>query len=73
MTRKIRIGEGSHARRRIHPGVICQILLHFPSNCAHWDVASTLQCATVNRHRPGRHEGWMVSGQETVFCWLAVH
>jgi hypothetical protein len=28
--------------------------------------------ATVNQHPPAHHEGWMVSGQETVFCWLPV-
>ncbi len=26
-----------------------------------------LQRAIVNQHLPGYHEGWMVSGQETVF------
>jgi len=24
--------------------------------------------ATTNQHPPEYHEGWMVSGQETVFC-----
>jgi hypothetical protein len=28
--------------------------------------------ATVNQHPPAQHEGWMVSGQETVFCWVPV-
>jgi hypothetical protein len=28
--------------------------------------------ATVNQHPPAHHEGWMVSGQETVFCWVPV-
>jgi hypothetical protein len=26
--------------------------------------------ATVNQHPPVHHEGWMVSGQETCFCWV---
>ncbi len=25
---------------------------------------------TMNQHPPARNEGWMVSGQETVFCWV---
>jgi len=28
--------------------------------------------ATVNQHPPVHHEGWMVSGQEIVFCWFPV-
>jgi len=24
------------------------------------------------RHPPVHHEGWMVSGQKTVFCWVSV-
>ncbi len=28
--------------------------------------------ATVNQHPPAHHEGWMVSGQETIFCWVPV-
>ncbi len=45
MTRRMGIGEGSHVRRRINPGVICQLSLHFPSDCAHQDLASTcLKC-----------------------------
>ncbi len=28
--------------------------------------------ATVNQYPPVHHEGWMVSGQETVFCWVPV-
>jgi len=28
--------------------------------------------ATVNQHPPVHHEGWMVSSQETVFCWVPV-
>jgi hypothetical protein len=28
--------------------------------------------ATVNRHPPAHREGWMISGQETVFCWIPV-
>jgi len=27
---------------------------------------------TVNQHAPAQGEGWMVSGQETVFCWVPV-
>jgi hypothetical protein len=27
---------------------------------------------TVNQHPPVHHEGWMRSGQETVFCWVSV-
>jgi len=27
---------------------------------------------TVNGHAPAHHEGWMVSGQETIFCWVPV-
>jgi hypothetical protein len=40
------------------------------------------QCANTNRtpnyivsatvNSPAHHEGWMVSGQETVFCWVPV-
>jgi hypothetical protein len=26
----------------------------------------------VNQHPPAHHEGWMISGQETVFCWIPV-
>ncbi len=26
----------------------------------------------VNQHPPVHHEGWMISGQETVFCWVPV-
>jgi hypothetical protein len=25
-----------------------------------------------NEHPPVHHEGWMVSDQETVFCWVPV-
>ncbi len=28
--------------------------------------------AIVNQHPPAHHEGWMVSGEETVFCWVPV-
>jgi len=28
--------------------------------------------ATVNQHPPGHLKRWMVSGQETVFCWVPV-
>jgi hypothetical protein len=28
---------------------------------------------TVNQHTPVHHEGGMVSGQGTVFCWVPVH
>jgi hypothetical protein len=28
--------------------------------------------AKVNQHPPVYHEGWMISCQETVFCWLPV-
>jgi hypothetical protein len=28
--------------------------------------------ARENQYPPVDHEGWMVSGQETVFCWVAV-
>jgi hypothetical protein len=28
--------------------------------------------ATVNQHPPAHHEGWMESGQETVFCWVPI-
>jgi len=24
------------------------------------------------RSEPAHHEGWMISGQETVFCWVPV-
>jgi hypothetical protein len=27
---------------------------------------------TVNQHPPVNHEGWMISGQEIVFCWVPV-
>jgi hypothetical protein len=30
------------------------------------------QWATVNQHPPAHLEGWMISGQETVFCWVSV-
>jgi hypothetical protein len=26
----------------------------------------------LNQYPPVDHEGWMVSGQETVFCWVPV-
>jgi len=28
--------------------------------------------AAVKQHPPEHHEGWMVSGQETVLCWVPV-
>jgi hypothetical protein len=28
--------------------------------------------ATVNQHPPTHHEGWMISGQETIFCGVPV-
>jgi hypothetical protein len=28
----------------------------------------SMQRATVNQHLPAHHEGWMVNGEETVFC-----
>jgi hypothetical protein len=28
--------------------------------------------ATVNQQPPAHHEGWMVSGEVTVFCWVPV-
>jgi hypothetical protein len=28
---------------------------------------------TVNQHPPMHHEGWMISGQETVFCYVPVN
>jgi len=30
----------------------------------------TDKTATVNQHPPAHHEGWMVSGEEAVFCWV---
>jgi hypothetical protein len=30
------------------------------------------QWATVNEHSPVHHKGWMISGQETVFCLVPV-
>ncbi len=35
-------------------------------------VLHTCLPATVNQHPPPHHEGWMVSGQETIFCWVPV-
>jgi len=32
----------------------------------------SLFLATVNQHSPVHHEGWMVNGLETVFCWVPV-
>jgi hypothetical protein len=29
--------------------------------------------ATVNQHPPAHPQGWMLSGQETVFCWVPAH
>jgi hypothetical protein len=29
--------------------------------------------ATLNQHPPAHHVGWMISGQEIVFCWVPVH
>jgi hypothetical protein len=26
----------------------------------------------VNQHPPVHDEGWMVKGQETVFCWVSI-
>jgi hypothetical protein len=26
----------------------------------------------VNQHPLAHHKGWMVSGEETIFCWLPV-
>ncbi len=45
-----------------------------------WSLESNPLCncgsleygATVNQHPQAHHEGWMVSGQETVFCWVLV-
>jgi len=28
--------------------------------------------ATVNQHPPALHDGWMISGQKTIFCWVPV-
>jgi hypothetical protein len=28
--------------------------------------------AIMNQHPPAHHEGWMISDQETVFCWVSV-
>jgi hypothetical protein len=36
-----------------------------------YPIMSSVQ-ATVNQHPPVHHEGWMISGKETVFCWLPV-
>ncbi len=27
---------------------------------------------SLSQHSPVQHEGWMISGQETVFCWVLV-
>ncbi len=35
-------------------------------------VKETPLYITANQHRPAQHEGWMVSGLETVFCWVPV-
>jgi hypothetical protein len=35
-------------------------------------VCSTMGI-TVNQHPPMRHEGWMISSQETVFCYVPVN
>jgi hypothetical protein len=32
----------------------------------------SLDRATVNQHPPVHCEGWMISGHETVFCWVPV-
>jgi len=36
-------------------------------------LSGRVRAATVNQHPPVHHEGWMVHGQETVFCWAPVH
>jgi hypothetical protein len=28
--------------------------------------------AIVNKHAPAHHEGWLVSGYITVFCWVPI-
>jgi hypothetical protein len=35
-------------------------------------VYTSIKLAIVNQHPPVHHEGWMVSGQKTVFCWAPV-
>ncbi len=43
--------------------------------CALFNTYNMLSCmkwAKVNRHPLAHHEGWMVRGQETVFCWVSV-
>jgi hypothetical protein len=35
-------------------------------------VCSTMG-VTVNQHPPMHHEGWMISGLETVFCYVPVN
>jgi hypothetical protein len=32
----------------------------------------TSVCYSLGHSEPAHHEGWMVSGQETVFCWVLV-
>jgi hypothetical protein len=48
-----------------------RFLLHGFPNYSH--VTAIQACiATVNQQPPAHHEGWMVTGQETVFCWISV-
>ncbi len=43
--------------------------VHLVLNLMDWKCGSP----TVNQHPPAHHEGWMVSGQETVLCWVRAH
>jgi hypothetical protein len=38
----------------------------------HLCICTPFSWASVNQHQPVHQEGWMVSGQETVFCWVPV-
>ncbi len=38
----------------------------------HLCTCALFSWARVNQHPPAHQEGWMVSGQEMVFCWVSI-
>jgi hypothetical protein len=38
-----------------------------------WDPVKQFFSYVMYKHAMFNFEGWMISGQETVFCWVPVH
>jgi hypothetical protein len=43
-----------------------------PNSTPNFSPISTPNNSTVNQQPLAHHEGWMIRGQETVFCWVPV-